>query len=265
MIAIRKHPLVETFLKPVLQFAIEADPLNWSRGRDWQQLSNQFRQPNVTYASHYADHSFHGIEGGYLNPHAALSYDLVSQFLLFPHEASVRCSLLDAVAHTPRHILDLGCGTGSTTLMLKQKFPHAQVVGLDLSPYMLVMAAEKAQKAGLNLEWQHGMAENTQLPNESFDLITASLLFHEIPPTVAQAVLAESYRLLAPGGQIIVFDGSQGNLKDTAWVGQWFEEPYMASYMAESLDHWMTAAGFQQVQTQTYWWLYQVSQGTKIT
>jgi len=58
-------------------------------------------------------------------------------------------------------ILDLGCGTGSTTL-LKQAFPQAEVIGLDLSPYMLVRAEHKAKAAGLDIHWRHGNAEQTK-------------------------------------------------------------------------------------------------------
>jgi ubiquinone/menaquinone biosynthesis C-methylase UbiE len=45
--------------------------------------------------------------------------------------------------------------------MLKQAFPQAVVIGLDLSPYMLVVADYKAQQTGLNIQWQHGLAEDT--------------------------------------------------------------------------------------------------------
>jgi SAM-dependent methyltransferase len=74
-----------------------------------------------------------------------------------PHETVVRQGLIDAVRVKPRRIIDLGCGTGSTTLMLKQAFPEAEVVGLDLSPYMLVVADMKAQKAGLKIQWLHSI------------------------------------------------------------------------------------------------------------
>ncbi len=90
---------------------------------------------------YYSSQNFHGVKRGYLNPSAAVSYDPITQYVLVPGETVVRQALIDAIQVQPRRILDLGCGTGSTTLMLKQAFPQAEVLGLDLSPYMLVRAS----------------------------------------------------------------------------------------------------------------------------
>nr|ADO19154.1 methyltransferase [Nostoc flagelliforme str. Sunitezuoqi] len=96
--------------------------------------------------------------------------------------------------------------------MLKQAFPEAEVIGLDLSPYMLVRAEDKARNAGLGIVWRHGNAEKTGFRDATFDLVTASLLFHETPDAVSQAILRESFRLLVAGGQVLTqpeFDGKK--------------------------------------------------------
>ncbi|HEY9908774.1 MAG TPA: class I SAM-dependent methyltransferase, partial [Thermosynechococcaceae cyanobacterium] len=219
--------------------------------------------PTLTYPAYYTSQNFHGIDRGYLNISAAVSYDPITQFALPPGEALVRQGLIDAIQSKPRRILDLGCGTGSTTLLLKQAFPDAEVVGLDLSPYMLVVAEHKAKQAGLEIRWKHGNAEQTGLPPNSFDLVTASLLFHETPPTAAQTILRETYRLLTVGGEVLLLDGSQKTLRQTEWLTQIFEEPYIRDYAAGSLDAWMGAAGLEAVRTQDLWWLHQVTRGVK--
>ena len=48
-------------------------------------------------------------------------------------------------------------------MMLKQAFPHAEIIGLDLSPYMLVMAEYKTQQTDINIHWIHGIAEKLAL------------------------------------------------------------------------------------------------------
>jgi ubiquinone/menaquinone biosynthesis C-methylase UbiE len=147
--------------------------------------------------------------------------------------------------------------------MLKQAFPQAEVIGLDLSPYMLVMAEYKAKQAGLEIQWLHGKAEATQLPDNKFDLVTASLLFHETPPLISQAILKESFRLLIPGGQVIILDGNQKTLRHTQWLTNIFEEPYIQDYATASVDAWLGAAGFEAVQTEEVWWTNQLSWGLK--
>lgn len=262
--AVRKDTIFERFLSPIMRLMIDQEALRrLYENIDWEKESDRISQPNLVYPEYYSSQNFHGIERGYLNPSAAVSYDPITQYVLPPSEAIVRQGLIDAVRGVPRRILDLGCGTGSTTLMLKQAFPQAEVIGMDLSPYMIVIAEMKAQKAGLNIQWRHGNAEQTGFPNASFDLVTASLLFHETPPTVSQSILRESFRLLTVGGQVIVLDGNQKTLRQTEWLTDVFEEPYIKSYAAGNLDAWIGSAGFGAVQTEDIWLVNQVTRGVK--
>ena len=260
----RQDTIWELFLSPVVRFFINEEELKrYYQSIDWQQESDRFRRADVTIPAYYSTQNFHGIEKGYLNPGAAVSYDPVTQYVLPPNETLVRQGLLDRIRVKPRRILDLGCGTGSTTLMLKQTFPQAQVIGLDLSPYMLVRAEDKANKAGLDIRWRHGNAEHTGFPDASFDLVTASLLFHETPPAVTQAILLECFRLLTVGGEVLILDGSQKTLRNLDWLNNIFEEPYIRDFAAGSVDAWMGKAGFEAVQTDEIWGIHQVTRGVK--
>lgn len=262
--AVRKDTIWERFLSPVVRLLIDEKALRqFYESVDWEKEAARFSNPSLSYPFYYSSQNFHGIEGGYLKPGAAVSYDPITQYVLPPNETWIRQSLIDAIAGQPRRILDLGCGTGSTTLMLKQAFPQALVIGLDLSPYMLVMADYKAKKAGLNIQLCHANAEETGLSDASFDLVTASLLFHETPPAVSKAILRESFRLLKGGGQVLILDGNQKTLRLVDWLNDIFEEPYIKDYASGSVDAWMGAAGFEAVCTHDVWGLNQVTRGLK--
>jgi ubiquinone/menaquinone biosynthesis C-methylase UbiE len=262
--AVRKDTLWDRFLSPIIRSFIDEEKLRqFYESKDWQAESDRFRRPDVTYPQYYSSQNFHGIEGGYLNGGAATSYDPITQYVLLPNENWVRQGLIDSIQGQPRRILDLGCGTGSTTLMLKEAFPQAEVVGLDLSPYMLVMADHKAKATRLDVQWHHGKAEETGFPDASFDLVTASLLFHETPPIVTQSILRECFRLLTAGGEVLILDGNQKTIRQVDWLTEVFEEPYIKAYAAGNLDAWMGAAGFEAVQTKDVFWVQQVTQGIK--
>jgi ubiquinone/menaquinone biosynthesis C-methylase UbiE len=261
----RKDTIFEQFLAPFFKtFLIDGEEIKkYYESRDWERESDRFRQPHVEYPKYYVSQNFHGIENGYLNPSAAFSYDPVTQYVLPPNEGWVRQELLDRIRCQPRRILDLGCGTGSTTRLLKQKFPNAEVIGVDLSPYMLAVAADKAQQAGLDIQFQQHNAEQTTFADVSFDLVTASLLFHETPPSVSCRILEECFRLLKAGGEVLILDGNQGTLRQTEWLSNIFEEPYIRAYGAGSVDAWMGMAGFGDVRTDDVWGIHQVSRGLK--
>jgi ubiquinone/menaquinone biosynthesis C-methylase UbiE len=262
--AVHQNPIWESFLKPIAKLVIDEDKLRQLYKQiDWQGMKELISQPDLIYPEYYLKGNFHGIEGGYLNPEAAISYDEITQYVLPPNESWVRQGAMDIIGGQPRRILDLGCGTGSTTIILKQRFLEADVIGLDLSPYMLIMAKYKAEQLGLNIQWQHGNAQKTNFKEASFDLVTASLLFHETPPEISRLILRECFRLTKPGGQVIVLDGNQKTLRHTEWLTNIFEEPYIKAYAAGSLDDWMGSAGYEAVETEDLWWVHQVTRGIK--
>lgn len=78
---------------------------------------------------------------------------------------------------TPRYVLDLGCGTGVFTLMLKKHYPKAQVIGLDLAHAMLI---QSRKKQGWLCKWPLVNGDMTALPfaNGVFDLIFANQVIH---------------------------------------------------------------------------------------
>lgn len=130
----QSHPIVKNVITPTLESIVQSDPLGWYRCRDWQQESDRFSNPYTPYPEYYKNSNFHGIQGGYLCVEAAMSYDPISQWLLLPNETLIRRRLINAVQGKPKRILDMGCGTGSMTILLKQAFPDAEVIGIDLSP-----------------------------------------------------------------------------------------------------------------------------------
>ncbi|MBW4485405.1 MAG: class I SAM-dependent methyltransferase [Tildeniella torsiva UHER 1998/13D] len=262
--ATQSKTLFEQFLAPIFSHLVDRDALLRLRDSiDWEAGVSQFTNPQVVYPNYYKISNFHGIKNGYLNVDAALTYDPITQYVLPPGETWVRASLVKAIGGEPRRILDLGCGTGTTTFMLKRQFPNAEVIGLDLSPQMLVMANYKAQAAAVDVTFRHGNAMSTGLPAASFDVVCATLLFHETPPAVAKTILSEAFRLLTPGGQMLVLDGNQRTLRAADWLSTIFEEPFIRDYGQGNVDAWLGYAGFERVRTEDVFWLNQLSYGRK--
>lgn len=258
-----RNNIGELLLKPIISVLIGQDKLQFYETIDWQKQSERFRQTNLIYPDYYSQPDFHGIEGGYLNPIAAITYDTVTAYASPPNETRIREQLITTIENQPSRILDLGCGTGSTTLMLKQAFPEAVVIGLDLSPYMLIVADYKAEQAGLDIQWQHGLAEAAGFDDASFDLVTVSMVLHETPPLISQLIVQECCRLLEPGGQLIILDGNQRKLRYANWLIELFREPYSKDYAAHSVEDWMIAAFFIMIKTEYVGWINQITSAIK--
>ena len=262
--AIEDNPTLLSCLKLLVGLFIGKENLRLYDTLNWEQAIGNFSATDFIYPEYYTSKNFHGIQEGYLNPVAPVTYDAVARFAAPPNETRLRHQAVSKIKNKPQHILDLGCGTGSSTLILKQTFPEAEVIGLDISPYMLLMAQYKAKQANLAIDWQQGLAEATNFSESEFDLISVAFLFHETPVHISQAILQECLRLLKPGGQIIILDGNQKRLRHSDWLIKLFREPYSQVYAAENIDTWMNDLGFKKVQTDYVGWISQITTAFKI-
>ncbi|MFC3086784.1 class I SAM-dependent methyltransferase [Tabrizicola soli] len=102
-----------------------------------------------------------------------------------------------------RRLLDLASGTGEIALLCHDL--GYRVTGLDWAEPMLARARAKAAAAGVPVAFLQADAERTMLPAASQDVIvTRHLVWTLVDP---QAAFAEWFRVLAPGGRLLVVDG----------------------------------------------------------
>lgn len=107
---------------------------------------------------------------------------------------------------TPQRILDLGCGTCSPLMAWARAFPDAEIHGLDVGAPLLRYAHLRAETQGVALHLKQADATATGYDNGYFDLVTSHIMFHETEAEPIPAILAEAYRVLKPGGALLIVD-----------------------------------------------------------
>lgn len=107
---------------------------------------------------------------------------------------------------SPNCIVDLGCGVGQSTTAFKQRFPQAEVHGVDIAAPMLRYAHARAQSLGVEVHFTQQDAANLKFADNSVDAVMAMILFHELPQDVTRKVVSEAARILKPGGTFTIID-----------------------------------------------------------
>jgi SAM-dependent methyltransferase len=147
-------------------------------------------------------------------------------------------------------VVDVGCGTGTFALALKDRRPDARVIGVDGDEEILARARAKPGAEGV--EWRSGLAQELPLPAESADVVTISLVLHHLLPDDKRKTLSEIQRILQPGGHLHVADW--GPPADPLMSGLFFVAQAIdgfdrtADHRAGRLPAFIEEAGFEGVE-----------------
>ena len=148
-------------------------------------------------------------------------------------------------------ILELGCSIGQLTVTLKERFPNAQVYGLDVAAPQVRYAHKRAAELGVECHFVQRLAEDTKFPDGHFDAVTAFLLFHEVSLEAGAKIVQEAFRILRPGGIFTVFDFPTGHKNNDPYFTYFMDvdskdncEPYSVGFTGSDFDGLLKKTGF---------------------
>jgi len=130
-------------------------------------------------------------------------YDLMNRLMTAGQDRAWRREVIRRTALPPQgDLLDLGAGTGDLSREALQQHPDCHPVTADFTLEM--MLAGKQRPESVPLRWLGADALHLPFPDESFDAAVSGFLFRNVSD-IAQA-LAEQWRVLRPGGRIVILD-----------------------------------------------------------
>lgn len=199
-------------------------------------------------------------KSSYTNPMQHISagtYDRITSLMMMGRQKGVRKSSIELAGIQPGdHVLEIGCGTGTLTLLAKTRAgPEGKVFGIDPLPQLIQGARKKAKKAKLDIGFQAGLMEDIPFPDASFDVVLASFMIFHTDDAIRQKGLDEVHRVLKPGGRFLVVDtqipnqGIKVTLADKLAIR--LAGSAMFDNSLESLRSLLEASGFQSVQAGT--------------
>lgn len=177
-------------------------------------------------------------------------YDFLFGLSLLGSQKRIRRLIFDFFPANPQKILDLACGTGSETILIKEKYQGAEVFGVDLSTTMLAKAREKAQKKKMAINFSRQNIEKTNFPDEFFDLVTVAFGLHEVPPVARKNTLAEIFRVLRKSGSLVILELNYPRNQILRLGFEIFlkiNEPQGKTFLAENLRKTLSGEGFKKI------------------
>ena len=137
-------------------------------------------------------------------------YDRGISLVSFGRSERMKHTLVSDNVHSNDSVLEIGCGTGTAAILAAKRGAH--VVGFDISNAMLTVAREKVSSEQLNANIElieMPVSEMDRFPDQGFDVVFSTLVFSELSKDEQEYTLAQSYRILRPGGVLALADEVQ--------------------------------------------------------
>ena len=140
----------------------------------------------------------------------ASKYDVMNDAMSFGIHRIWKDAMMDWLApRAGQKLLDVAGGTGDISFRFLKRAGRAQATVLDLTEPMLVEGRKRAEAEAMadSLDWVVGDAMALPFPDNSFDVYTISFGIRNV--TRPQGALNEAFRVLKPGGRLMVLEFSQ--------------------------------------------------------
>ncbi len=150
----------------------------------------------------------------------------------------------------PQRILDMGCTIGHSTGPYTEKYPDAEVHGIDLCAPLLRYGFARSQSMGKAIHFSQQNAECTDFEDNSFDLIVSHIMMHETSTAAVKNILKECRRLVRPGGVVAHLEMLPFSKKTvlqqylTDWDSRNNNEPFIGRLNELDMAELLSKAGF---------------------
>jgi ubiquinone/menaquinone biosynthesis C-methylase UbiE len=216
--------------------------------------------PNMTIPD-YARHEIHIQPGGYVgDPFAGHIYHYGTNSFYIAvighneqdqvHKGTAERLPVPADGKVKR-ILDMGCGSGQLTVALKERFPDAEVWGIDVGGPMVRYAHMRSRRLGVGANFAQRLAEDTKFPDNYFDIVTSYIIHHELPQEKTRQVINEARRVTRAGGVYYPIDFNSGGAKSPPrsmfgrwWDHRWNNEVWSLEYHSLNFTDEIAQRGF---------------------
>ncbi|MGE3075491.1 MAG: class I SAM-dependent methyltransferase [Dehalococcoidia bacterium] len=161
--------------------------------------------PRVKYPAWYL-HRWHFLPEGYLSRRSAAGYDHIIRHVYNQGlEARIINNVADQLdALAPDSVLEVGSGPGRLLAELADRGTSTDLVGVELSPYLLERAEKKTAGERIRLVHANGLC----LPSDegAFDAAISSHYIGHLPARLRNAAIAEMARVVRPGGHVLTVE-----------------------------------------------------------
>jgi|GEM_PF-2568783 len=174
-----------------------------------------------------------------------------------PERSYLGAILKTAALDSANRLLDVGCGSGDLLAAAAILEPGALLYGIDPDEDALELASRKIYGTLQSVELHQAVAENLPFESDFFDVVTATLLMNTLSIGQRREVLAECFRVLAPGGRLLIADwigNNEGLRALLAYPNHFVRWLLFSEAFPPTLEETILRVGFHPPETRGKFW-----------